>query len=482
MQLTELRHKKGWDYGKRIMYDAQKKGGILMLIPLRTRLSGLRWTFVPKSLRFGRQFMSYYNFLLASQHWSADQIDAYQFERVRLLIRHAYTYSPFYQKRFAQIGLQPDDLRSWEDFRRIPYLTRADIRAHSEEIRTDKKTGEAVIATQTGGTTGAPLRLVRSVSSDKFRMAVEWRTYAMGEVDPFRRKLFVFGQMAYDETQEPFYFDHRVNGGWIRSYLVDAARMRMLYDLWRDYRPALVTGHIEVIRAFIKFVRKEGLAPISTGAIFSIGEAQHLGDHELIREAFSCPLYDFYGLRENAASASDCQHHRMHINAEFTLVEFEKQGRFAADDEPADIIGTNLHNMAFPMIRYDTGDVGCRASRRCECDRQLPTMRLLGGRERDLIVTKNHLVTITHHVPTIVGVSDGIEEIQFYQPDRERLVIRIKKNEQFSLDDESKIIEAVRKLTFGELRLSLEYVDTIPRTPLGKFRFIISDVPQELGG
>ena len=58
---------------------------------------------------------------------SREQIEALQLERLQKTVRHCMN-SPFYKKRFEEIGLKPEDIKSLADLRKIPFTTKQDLR------------------------------------------------------------------------------------------------------------------------------------------------------------------------------------------------------------------------------------------------------------------------------------------------------------------------------------------------------------------
>src|SRR6266542_3949893 len=70
-----------------------------------------------------------------SMHWQPDsermdreEIEQVQLERLEATLNRVARNVPFYRKRFAEIGFEPDDLRSIADLRRLPFTTKADFR------------------------------------------------------------------------------------------------------------------------------------------------------------------------------------------------------------------------------------------------------------------------------------------------------------------------------------------------------------------
>src|SRR5258708_36140386 len=73
-----------------------------------------------------KNILGRYRKLLASELYSKDALSELQFQKLLATVRHASIWNPFYAKRFKQIGLPPEDIKSLDDIRHIPILARQD--------------------------------------------------------------------------------------------------------------------------------------------------------------------------------------------------------------------------------------------------------------------------------------------------------------------------------------------------------------------
>lgn len=444
------------------------------------KIVNFRYGLLPERVVHGSDVTRNYHFLLESQRWSADRLHAYQFGLVQKLVTHAYHNSPYYGELFKKIGFEPGDLKSFADYARIPCLTKNDIRNRLEDLKVRNIHTFEPILTRTGGTTGAPTTVYRSKNTADMRQAVEWRNYNWGGQDHRQKKMSLFPGTSKDIGHEPFFEDPKNRMMIVKTFEADAERMELFRRLYHEYKPSFLMGIVEFYRVLGRYLSSRGLDDIKTSALFVQGETITPEDRANFQEWFGAKIYDFYGMRENVVSATECQHGSMHINQEFVYMEFENKQVPAKPGELAEIIGTSLLNYAVPLIRYRTGDMGSYENTHCACGRELLPMKIIGGRTRDFITTRKKLIFICHHTTYLLDLSNGVEEIQFYQPDLDHIEIRIVQNDQYSDEDGNKLIEAVQKLTEGELSVSVKFVESIPRTRVGKYRFVISDVEPNL--
>src|SRR5258708_9737583 len=116
-----------------------------------------------------RSYVRNRKFLEDSQWWTRDQLMEFQWREIRALVEHAFTTVPYYQKKYADAGVRLADVRTPQDFARLPTLTRQEINAHREELRSTAYKGR-LIPHATGGSSGVPTRFDITIES------YDWRT------------------------------------------------------------------------------------------------------------------------------------------------------------------------------------------------------------------------------------------------------------------------------------------------------------------
>ena len=123
-----------------------------------------------------RRYTERRRFLDRSQWWDAERLRGFQWTELRALLGHAFA-SPYLQRKYRDVGVSgPDDIRNWDDFRRLPPLSREEINAHRSELCSTAYTG-ALLPHATGGSSGTPTRFFRTYESYDWRTAAKDRVY-----------------------------------------------------------------------------------------------------------------------------------------------------------------------------------------------------------------------------------------------------------------------------------------------------------------
>src|SRR6516225_8811135 len=83
-------------------------------------------------------YLRVYRKLCTTQFDDRRMIRTRQWNAVRALVQHAYATVPFYKERLDAHGIHPGEITNFDDYRRIPVLTKADIRAGGKALLSDR--------------------------------------------------------------------------------------------------------------------------------------------------------------------------------------------------------------------------------------------------------------------------------------------------------------------------------------------------------
>ena len=81
-----------------------------------------------------RKTLIYLKELEKNQWFSEKKLKEIQWNKFKKLLKHSYENVPYYNNKFKELNLHPDDIKTHEDIKKIPVLTRDDIRNHEKEL------------------------------------------------------------------------------------------------------------------------------------------------------------------------------------------------------------------------------------------------------------------------------------------------------------------------------------------------------------
>lgn len=125
----------------------------------------------------GRKQSEYRAFVEKSQWWPEERLLDFQWTETTKLLKHAFEHVPFYRDKYKAAGIHFDDIRTREDFARLPALTREDIQLRRSELCARNISGR-LIEHATGGSSGVPTRFFITRDSFEWRCAVSERAYS----------------------------------------------------------------------------------------------------------------------------------------------------------------------------------------------------------------------------------------------------------------------------------------------------------------
>ncbi len=414
--------------------------------------------------------------------WLApEQIAALQWQRLTALLQHCEREVPYYQRRWRELGIRVADIRSMEDYARLPLLTKADIRTHFEDLKAPSWRDQ-LLYKATGGSTGEPLRLGYTRTSYDRRTAVMWRGYEWAGSRMGRRTLFLWGGAVGEPHRAQLLRERLYNAAFgrrvLNSFHMSEANMAEFADAIDRYRPEVIVGYVGPLVRLAQWLLANGRQVARPQSIIGAAEALHEFQREIIEQAFGCPAFNTYGCREFMLIASECERrHGLHVNADHLVVELLGPDGAAAIPQPGEVVITDLFNYGMPFVRYANGDVATAASHGCDCGRGLPLLQRVDGRSLDAIRTPAGHVLPGEFFPHMLKDVPGLVRFQVVQRRLDQLDLAIVRDEGFDDASLAYIRHEVAKVLGDSIDLRCRFVDDIPLTPSGKLRVTVSELP-----
>ncbi|MGB5107189.1 MAG: hypothetical protein WBP29_12460 [Candidatus Zixiibacteriota bacterium] len=441
--------------------------------------SSVRWRhrIMPLQLSYGREFRNKSAFLIESLIFSEEQLFQYSWSRVTALLKFAYENTEFYRETLDAISCKPQDIKTPDDYLRLPTTNRQIVRDNLEFMKPRNFAATHPIKTVTSGTTGFPLKLYRSRAHEALRKAIVWRHYnACGYF--FKEPRATLGRpLEFPQKHNYTHEDLLENNLWLNSFHLNPNDFRHIYDGLANWNPKMLVGHPSAIFTFCLQSERAGLKPIKIPIVYSYSEKLYPHHVAKFRAYFGAEVFDYYGNRENTIAVTQQPCGNYHINSEFGFVEFVANGKHAAKGETGSIITTSLENYSIPLLRYDTGDLGRSLGRCGKCTMSHPTMEILGGRGKDILVTRDGFINC--HLDTYLARNGflGADYIQVVQKEIDRIIVRILPNSNY-LDsrDREHLQRLTRDCLSGYFEVGVELIDQPPFTESGKMPYVVSEL------
>ena len=420
-----------------------------------------------------------------------EKIKMLQLGKFKKIFRWAYDHSRFHRKLYDDAGIKPDDIRSFEDIRRVPRVEKSMMR--DIQRKEPFPYGEALcvpldevtIFRQTSGTTGQPV--YQPDTWQDWEWWMECWSYILWSQGyrPQDRVFIPFGYNIFVAFWAGHYAAEKIGCEVIPGGVLDTkARILKIQELQATAMmgtPTYILGMAETART------KMDIDPskLTINKITCAGEcgASIPSTKRRMEEAWGAKVFDHAGATEIGAWSFECadQPGGLHVNEAMFLVEIEDVQSGEIIEEPGrrgKMVITALDRIAQPCVRFDSKDVIEWAPEPCSCGR---TARLIKGgvvgRADDITKVKGVLLApsaIEEVVRSVKGLGDEYEVIVEKVGDADQIKLRVEvlpeAEDQCTLI-ESELVDQLRLKT--NLRYDIEICgcETLPRYEVKAKRF-----------
>ncbi|MGC2619028.1 MAG: hypothetical protein WA414_08315 [Acidobacteriaceae bacterium] len=411
-----------------------------------------------------------------NQRFSPEEIERWQAARLREQLLHAFRNIPFYRRRFEVAGITPLDIRSVDDLRALPVLTKNDLRRHNDELLAQNVPEEDRVRTQAGGSNGSPLQVwVDKERLDSRRASIDRRN-AWAGLRPGDWFAHLWGSPFDTETGTSPSITWRqrllTRSLTLNTSLISDDDLTQYIALLRRVRPRVMVAYAQSAVFLARYCQRQGINDIHFRSIIVTAEMLLPGQRALLETVFGARVFNRYGCREVSVIASDCSHFTgMHVNADALIVEVEQRPHLPAG--MGRVLVTDLFNRSMPLIRYEIGDLASTLETSvCPCGRAFPRIANIRGRITDFLVTTDNRRISGISLALVAGDLPQVRQMQFVQNDRANIQLRVVAGDGYGSDTISELRRRLDPYLRGTTELNIVTVEKIPPEPSGKFRYV----------
>lgn len=429
-------------------------------------------------IRYPIPIKRFHDMLSESQYWNQEKRRCWIQEQLDKTLRHAVKNVPYYRKTLKPYESRFNGMIDDLDLRELPLTTKETVRNHHEELWADNHWQYRPTSTHTSGSTGTPTEFLLDQQSSISQFASIWRVlnwtgYQFGD-----RFANLTGYIIKHDGL--FKYDWRVNCLHLSSFNFKRENVSLYIDKLKIFDPVLIKAYPSSLDLFCRWLKEIGITEYRPKVVLTCAES--LLDHQraVIGEILKCGIFDFYNQNERAALISTCEKGNYHIHEEYSFVELQQENNRYAMSENGEgaIIATTFHNLAMPLIRYQTDDLARVVGRRmCECGRTYRTIGGIVGRIEDIVVTPDG--RYVGRLDAAFKLSPGVHLSQIVQETSDEIHVKIVKAASFRQKDVENIEEGLRVRLGKVIRIRYDFVDSIAPGTNGKIQFVVSRVGKE---
>jgi phenylacetate-CoA ligase len=398
-------------------------------------------------------------------------------ERAGLEERRRWTHERLSEVLWpASRGAYGRSVRGGGDIWSWPLLTKSKVRASPGAFLMGSSL--FTIKASTGGTSGAPLELVRSLRSVVFEQVCIDRMMHKVGVDARSARCAVLRTETIKDPNDfkpPYWI--RAAGGKrlvLSSTHLNAATIHHFARAIEEFQPDCLLGYPTSLEALCFLLRRSGRR-VRIPAVLCSSEVLHPHVWDVAREVLDCRVLDYYGQAERVAFAYATAPGEYRFLPGYAHVEFTSAG-VEGDHKLYEIVGTPLWNRAMVLIRYRTGDLirvpaswGNRELE--ELALGMRTFSGVLGRDSDILISPDGVkITGISHFQRDVA---NIQRIQVIQESANRVLVHVLPAEHYGERDRERLMHNIREKVPNSMQVEIRSVTTLERTARGKTPFVI---------
>lgn len=381
-------------------------------------------------------------------------------EKIQKLIAHAVRTTKYYSQFPEDIALKD-----------LPVVNKDTFRAHYDDFLSEvyKEASDNRVM-WTSGSTGTPFSMVQNRDKINHNTAASIFLGAVGGYYIGMKQAFVRVWMKHVKKGKIQQIAENLI--MMDSSIMGDEELEQMVETIRKKKVKVLLGYANSLAEISRYIKEKQIdtSDFCVRAIIPMSEPLALEARESLKEQFGCDVRAWFANEENGVMGiQNPQDEGYYIETESYYYEILKLD----SDEPAEpgelgrIVITDLYNYAFPILRYDNGDLAI-AERKEKNGRYRLYLKELYGRRSDIIYDcKGRPVT---PVSTNMWNLKGVQQFRFIQEDVTRYTMMLNGNPDEI--DEADVIGRLKPFLGEEADIRIEYVDEIPVLNSGKRKFL----------
>lgn len=384
---------------------------------------------------------------------SREEMRQLQGARLRKLVDNVYHNVPFYREKMQAMNIMPDDIKTIDDIKRLPFTTKQDLRDNYPFGLNAVPQSAIVRVHASSGTTGNP-----TVVGYTRRDLAIWS-------EAIARCLSAFGA-SREDTISVAYGYGLFTGGLGLHYGVEHLGASVVPTssgntdkhilLIKDLGITGVACTPSYALHMAEVMRKKGISPEDIKLRIGIfgGEPWTENMRVSLEEKLKIDAYNIYGLSEimgpGVSHECECKN-GSHIIEDHFFPEIinPETCEVMPEGEQGELVFTTLTKEGMPLLRYRTKDLCSLIYEPCECGRTSVRMTRIMGRSDDMLIIRGINVFPSQIESVILQLPEFEPQYMLVvtrENNRDNLEVQVELKEEFYSDEINKTIEMRDKL------------------------------------
>jgi len=374
-----------------------------------------------------------------------EELKQLQLERLKMTVERAFYNVPHYRSVMQAAGVEPEDIQSLEDIKKLPFTTKEDLRNNYPYGMFAVPLSEIVRIHSSSGTTGKPT--VVGYTRNDINVWAELMARALVSGGATRKDVIhnAYGYGLFTGGLGIHYGAERLGASVIP---ISGGNTKRQVMIMRDYGSTVLTCTPSYALYIAEVMEEMGIDPKRDIKLrCGIFGAEPWSDNmrQEIEKKLDIIAIDIYGLSEviGPGVAVEClQKNGLHVAEDHFIVEIidPETGEPLPEGEKGELVFTSLTKEGLPIIRYRTRDIASITTEPCPCGRTHARMSRVSGRTDDMLIIRGVNVFPSQ-------IESVLLEIGYTEPHYLLIVDR-----ENNLDTLTVLVEVSSKLFADEVR------------------------------
>ena len=397
-----------------------------------------------------------------AEGWSRDELEAFQLRKLQEITDYAYAHVPYYHEQYQKAGFKPGDIKSLQDFKKLPFLEKEALRTlPKEQFLSDETSKLDVSYVNTSGSTGIPLSFACDLLARAANYAATYRAlnaagYRIGDVQFILKNL--------PSLKSVCKFSKFSRQLLMHSYHLEDSSLEILTTLLKDHKPKHIVAHPNALLELGTRLKNVQELFSKVKGITSLAEVLTPQVRKSLEQIFHCKVYDYYSNMESSIMAYQVENGENIFAEYFCYPEIEN----SQPDDPltGELTTTAFYSNAMPLIRYRNNDVVSLSRAKPEDRSQLLHINSVCGRVAERVVLPSGETIGLFSL--LRADLTNINAYQFIQTSPNSIRIDyIPTNSSLPINEKSMLSE-LASYVGQEIHVSIKQVEALQRNSAGK--------------
>ncbi|MFS0750384.1 hypothetical protein [Oceanobacillus sp. 1P07AA] len=409
---------------------------------------------------------------------SIEDISKYQLIKFNELWQGIQKNVPYFKKIVEDDEL-PKQIKGWADFQKIPINSRSYIKGKVGDFTDHSKKPDSWIST--GGSTGNPLNFPSWKEESSYCEPSLWFARTFYNIKRSDRMFRLWGHShvlgtgltKYKKVIQ-FKIGHPLIGfKRFSAYDLSEKQLKIAGEEILKFKPEYIIGYSKALQllAMANIDKKEEFNNLNIKAVIGAAEGfDKESDRNYIGQIFGCPVGLEYASMETKLLAHTDPDESYKVIWRNNLVEcVDDEGNPAKEGR---ILVTSLYPRAFPLVRYELGDL---ISGALKSENSVYAFSRVIGRDNDFLMLDENTPIHSEGITHAIKFSDKINAYQIRYTFEKIYTIYLKSNSKLTEHDFAEIRSRLNKVDYRLSDLNIKQVDSLKQTIAGKTKWLIEE-------